>query len=263
MTDDKGAAEFKLDLKRFVGRAYRLNVLGRAFEAEGGRNVAAQNSAIVSDAAYPGRRQAGRRLDVRAARQRAAGALAGREPATGSRRRRRLTLEWVQRKYRVGADAAGQRHAQVRVAPEGRSCATSRTVRIASGGSSLPLPTDEPGDFVLVLRDADGAELNTLELQRGRPGEPVALARSQCRAADSARQARATAAATRSRSASARPYVGAGLITIERERVFHVISGSRPPRRARCSASRCRRTSKATATSACSSSAIRRRTSCS
>src|SRR4029079_7957484 len=28
-TDDQGGAEFALDLKRFVGRAYRLNVLGR------------------------------------------------------------------------------------------------------------------------------------------------------------------------------------------------------------------------------------------
>ena len=52
VTDDKGIAEFKLDLGRFTGRAYRLNVLARAFEAEGGRNVAAQNSAIVSDAPF-------------------------------------------------------------------------------------------------------------------------------------------------------------------------------------------------------------------
>src|SRR4029453_2735559 len=52
MTDDKGTGEFSLDLKRFVGREYRLSVLARAFEAEGGRNVAAQNSAIVADAAF-------------------------------------------------------------------------------------------------------------------------------------------------------------------------------------------------------------------
>src|SRR5262249_51534570 len=52
VTDDKGNAEFKLDLRRFAGRAYRLNVLVRAYEAEGGRNVAAQNSAIVSDAPF-------------------------------------------------------------------------------------------------------------------------------------------------------------------------------------------------------------------
>ena len=51
-TDDKGVAEFQVDLKRFVGRAYRLNLLTRAYEAGAGRNVAAQNNAIVSDASY-------------------------------------------------------------------------------------------------------------------------------------------------------------------------------------------------------------------
>jgi hypothetical protein len=35
-TDDTGVAEFRSISRRFVGRAYRLNVLGRAFEAEGG-----------------------------------------------------------------------------------------------------------------------------------------------------------------------------------------------------------------------------------
>src|SRR5262245_48895925 len=52
MTDGSGNAEFNLDLKRFTGRAFRLNILSRAYEAEGGRNVAAQNNAIVSDATF-------------------------------------------------------------------------------------------------------------------------------------------------------------------------------------------------------------------
>jgi uncharacterized protein YfaS (alpha-2-macroglobulin family) len=42
VTDDKGNADFKLDLRRFAGRAYRLSVLVRAYETEAGRNVAAQ-----------------------------------------------------------------------------------------------------------------------------------------------------------------------------------------------------------------------------
>ena len=85
VTDDKGTAEFNLDLKRFVGRAYRLNVLGRAFEAEGGRNVAAQTSAIVSDAPFlVGVKPDGDLAFVRRGSARA-GALAGREPAARSR----------------------------------------------------------------------------------------------------------------------------------------------------------------------------------
>ena len=98
-TDDKGTAEFNLDLKRFVGRAYRLNVLARAFEAEGGRNVAAQNSAIVSDAPYLVGVKPDGDLDVRAARERARRPVAGRQSAAAPVAADGLTLEWVQRKF--------------------------------------------------------------------------------------------------------------------------------------------------------------------
>ena len=96
----RATAEFELDLKRFVGRAYRLNVLARAFEAEGGRNVAAQNSAIVSDAPYLVGVKPDGDLTLRAARQR-------RAKRTGWPSNQQLkpvaadglTLEWVQRKF--------------------------------------------------------------------------------------------------------------------------------------------------------------------
>ena len=99
VTDDKGTAEFNLDLKRFVGRAYRLNVLARAFEAEGGRNVAAQISAIVSDAPYlVGVKADGELAFVTRGSAREARWLAVNQqldPVAADQ----LTLEWVQRKY--------------------------------------------------------------------------------------------------------------------------------------------------------------------
>src|SRR6185295_14143716 len=96
---DKGNAVFNLDLRRFVGRAYRLNVLARAFEAEGGRNVAVQNSAIVTDAAYlVGVKSDGDLTFVRRASARQAHWLAvNRQLAPVAADG--LTLEWVQRKY--------------------------------------------------------------------------------------------------------------------------------------------------------------------
>ena len=110
-TDDKGNAEFNLDLKRFVGRAYRLNVLGRAFEAEGGRNVAAQNSAIVSDAPYlVGVKPDGDLAFVQRG-ERARGALAGRESATDAGRGRRADARMGAAQVRLGPDPAEQRHA--------------------------------------------------------------------------------------------------------------------------------------------------------
>ena len=73
-----------------------------------------------------------------------------------------LTLEWVQRKYRLGADAAGRPDLQVRLAAEGDRARHAARCGSRRAARNFPLPTQEPGDFVLVLRDAAGAELNKL-----------------------------------------------------------------------------------------------------
>ena len=74
-------------------------MLGRAFEAEGGRSVAAQNSAIVSDAPYLVGVKADGDLDfVRRGSAREANWLAVNQqlaPVAADG----LTLEWVQRKF--------------------------------------------------------------------------------------------------------------------------------------------------------------------
>jgi uncharacterized protein YfaS (alpha-2-macroglobulin family) len=95
----------------------------------------------------------------------------------------------------------------------------SRTVRIASGGSNFQLPTDEPGDFDLVLRDAAGTVLNTLSYSVAGQAN---VSRSLDRNAELQVQLDKpsyTGGDTVEVSIRA-PYAGAGLITIERERVF-------------------------------------------
>ncbi len=217
-TDDKGSAEFSIDLGRFTGRAYRMNVLARAFEAEGGRNVAAQNSAIISDAAFlvgvkaDGELTFVSRGSARQAHWLAINQLVNPVAADG------LTLEWVQRKYvSVLTQQNDQTYKYVSRLKE--VVRDTRKVRIPAGGANFPLPTQEPGDFVLVLRDAGGAELNKL-------GYSVAgeanLSRSLDRNAELQIQLDKPAySGGDAIEVSIRaPYVGAGLITIEREKVF-------------------------------------------
>ncbi len=217
-TDASGLAEFSLDLKRFAGRAYRLNVLARAYEAEGGRNVAAQESAIVSDASFlVGVKPDGDLSFLRRASDRSADWLAVNQkldPVAAAG----LTLEWVQRKF--VSVLTQQRDGTLKYVSRLRETVRSaRRVDIDAGGTSFPLPTDEPGDFVLVLRDASGATLNTL-------GYTVAgqanLSRSLDR--DAELQIRLDKPSYRGGDTievSIRaPYAGAGLITIERERVY-------------------------------------------
>src|SRR6185503_10901987 len=47
-----GNAEFDLNLSRFESATYQASVLVKAFEPEGGRSVAAETTALVSDRPY-------------------------------------------------------------------------------------------------------------------------------------------------------------------------------------------------------------------
>src|SRR5262245_29996802 len=219
VTDDKGNAELKLDLRRFVGRAYRLNVLARAFEAEGGRNVAAQNSAIISEAPYlvgvkaDGNLRFVRRTSAHQAQWLAVNQQLMPVAADG------LILEWIQRKYvSVLTQQPDQTYKYVSRLKE--VVRDTKSVRIAAGGTNFILPTQEPGDFVLVLRNSAGAELNRLNYSvAGQANISRALERN---AELQVQLDKAVYIGGDTIQVSIRaPYIGAGLITIERDRVFH------------------------------------------
>jgi uncharacterized protein YfaS (alpha-2-macroglobulin family) len=219
VTDDNGNAEFQLDLRRFVGRAYRLSVLARAYEAEGGRNVAAQNSAIVSDAPYlVGVKPDGDMSYVRRSTARQAHWLAVNQqlaPVVAEE----LTLEWIQRKYVSVLTQQGNRTYKYESKLR-EIVRNTRPVRIASGGSNFSLLTDEPGDFVLLLRNSAGVELNRLHYSvAGQANISGSLERN---AELQVQLDKAGYAGGETIEVSIRaPYTGAGLITIERDRVVH------------------------------------------
>jgi len=217
-TDDKGTATFTLDLKRFVGRAYRANVLARAFEAEGGRNVAAQNSAIVSDAPFlVGVKADGDLTFVQRGAARDARWLAVNQqlaPVAAPN----LTLEWVQRKF-VSVLTQQNNKTFKYVSRLKETVRDSRSVSVASGGSRFPLPTSEPGDFKLVLRDASGALLNSISYTvAGQANLSRSLERNTELQVQLDKPAYSGGDTIEVNIRA--PYIGAGLITIERDRVF-------------------------------------------
>lgn len=219
VTDEKGVAELRLDLGRFTGRAYRLNILARAFEAEGGRNVAAQNSAVVSAAPY----LVGVKTDGDVTFVKRGSARQARWLAVNSRlapvAAEQLSLEWVQRKY-VSVLTKQDNQTYKYVSKLQEIVRDTRKVRIVVGGTNFALPDQEPGDFVLVLRDSSGAELNRLAYSVAGQAN---VSRSLERNAELQVQLDKPAYAggdTVEVSIRA-PYIGSGLITIERERVFH------------------------------------------
>jgi uncharacterized protein YfaS (alpha-2-macroglobulin family) len=218
ITDDKGNAELNLDLGRFAGRAYRLTVLARAFEAEGGRSVAAQDTAIVAGVPYlVGVKPDGDLSFVSRSTKRFARWLAVNRQLTPVAAPQ-LTLEWVQRKYlSVLTQQPDRTYAYVSRLKE--TVRDARKVQIAVGGSDFALPTAEPGDFILILRNSEGAELNRLSYSVAGDAN---ISRSLDRNAELQIQLDKPAYSggdTIGVSIRA-PYAGAGLITIERERVF-------------------------------------------
>lgn len=217
-TDDKGIAELNPNLNRFAGRAYRLNVLARAFEAEGGRNVAAQNSAIVSPANFlVGVKPDGDTSFVQRGSARAAHWLAVNQQLM-SVAQDGLTLDWVQRKY-VSVLTQQNNQTWKYASRKKEIVRNTRKVKIASGGTNFVLPTQEPGDFVLILRDAAGAELNKLTYTVAGEANVAASLDRNAELQISLDKPSYLAGDTINVSIRA-PYAGSGLITIERDKVY-------------------------------------------
>lgn len=218
VTDAQGNAQLSLDLGRFTGRAYRLNVLARTFEAEGGRNVAAQASAIVSPAPYLVGVKADGDLSFvprgggRDVRWMAVGP--GLAPVAAPK----LSLEWVQRRF--VSVLTRQSNGTMRYVSQLRETVRdSRPVELPAAGAAFPLRTEEPGDFVLVLRNDAGAELNRVHYSVAGQAN---VSRSLERDAELQVQLdRPSYSAGDTIAVSIRaPYVGAGLITVERDKVY-------------------------------------------
>ncbi len=120
-TDDKGHAEFDLDLKKYADATYQLYFLAKAYEPEGGRSVAAAAQTLVSsndwlvgyksvdNLDYVNR---GRPAQRASGGDRSHGQVDRAERAEGARDRATL---------RLGAHQAGFGRLQVRVQAEGNT----------------------------------------------------------------------------------------------------------------------------------------------
>jgi alpha-2-macroglobulin len=217
-TDEEGNAEFNLELERYAKATYRLHVLARVFEAESGRSVAADTSTMISELPY----------------------LIGFKPdgdmsyvARGAKRAVNLiAIDPKARRIPVGnlkAELIERRFVSVLVKqPNGTYKYESRakeitikesTLSIAEGGSNLALDSSAPGNFFYRIRNAEGIEQNRIEFTVAGAGN---VTRSLDRTAE-------LQLALKEKDVSPgqvievnirAPYVGAGLITIERDKVY-------------------------------------------
>ena len=219
-TNDDGVAELDLGLMRFANATYRLNVTVEGFEAEGGRSVVADASAIVSPQPYLVGYKADGDLGYMSRGTERHVELIAIGP-TGKRVKvdglRAVTFERKYVSVLARQDNGAYRYQSVKKEVELGS--KPFEVGLEGGGTRRKLPTDKPGDYALVIRDAGDNDLQRIEYSVTGYGNlsreveknaelQVALAHPDVSPGDELEmQIKA-------------PYTGAGLITIERDHVY-------------------------------------------
>ncbi len=218
-TDSNGEAVLGLNLQRFARATYRLYLSAKVFEAEGGRGVAAESAVLVSSAPYLVGTKADGSLSYIARGAARSGKWLAIDSQLKSVAADSLTRQWIERKYvsvlvKQSDDTYKYESRKKEIVRE------SKPYILPAGGAELALNTAEPGDFALVLKDADGQELNRIEYSVAGVAN---ISRSLERNAELQlilNKSDYAPGDTMEISIRA-PYTGAGLITIERDKVYH------------------------------------------
>lgn len=216
-TNDKGHAEFDLDLKKYADATYRLVCLFKVYEPEGGRSVAASTETLVSRNPWlVGYKTVDDLSYIKRGSARAVHLVAI-DPQTNSIALGNLQAQLIERRYvsvlTKQESGVYKYESRLKEVP-----LTTTALAIPTGGMDYTLPTDKPSDFALVILSG-GQAVNRIEysvtgeanlsrsLERNAeleiklnkqdyaPGEPIEIS---LRA----------------------PYAGSGLITIERDKVY-------------------------------------------
>ena len=217
-TSAEGKAEFDLRLSRFDTATYQVHVLTKAFEPEGGRSVSAEALTLVSDMPYlVGMKVDGDTSYVSRGAARKATVIAI-DPQAKKTAVAELKLERVERK--VLSVLVKQENGLYRYESRKKEVMLDeQPFAIAAAGNTVSLSTAAPGNFAYVVRNAQGRELNRVEYS-------VAGNANVSRSLDRNAELQLTldrkdyepgqeiAVSIRA------PYVGAGLITIERDKVY-------------------------------------------
>lgn len=217
-TDEKGHAEFDLDLKKYADATYQLYFQSKAFEAEGGRSVAANAQGMVSNnewlVGYKSVDDLGyvKRGSPRSVK------LVAIDPRAKAIDLKDLRAQLVELRYvsvltkqDSGAYKYDSRLKEVPV--------DEKPLAIPAAGLDYALRTDKPGNYALVIRSADRTEVNRIQylvtgeanvsrsLDRNTELQ-ISLSKHDYKAGESVEVAIRA------------PYAGSGLITIERDKVY-------------------------------------------
>ena len=217
-TDAQGNAEIDMRLNRFVSATYRVHVIAQGFEPEGGRSVAAETAQIVSSLPYLIGTKADGDLDYVSRDAKRSVKVIAINPQTKKIAISNLKQLLIERRYvsvltkqPSGIYKYESKPKDVRL--------DEKPLGITAEGVSVPLVTNRPGNFFVLVTDATGVELN-------RVGYTVAGDADITRSLEKSAELQIVldkhdyTPGEQIKLNIRGPYIGAGLITIERERVY-------------------------------------------
>lgn len=219
-TNDKGEIELALDISKFAKGNYRLNLETEAFESSGGRSVLSSTSLMVSNEKYFVGYKSDADLSYLKMNATAKVDFVAIDANLKKVATESLTLHLIEKKWKSVLTKQDNGTYKYESVPSDQEI-NKQEFKIANSGSAFTLPTTAPGDYKLNLVNKDQVSVATLDFtvigqsnvlgKIDRNAElKIKLDRSDYRAGDEIEmQIRA-------------PYVGAGMITIEREKIYAV-----------------------------------------
>lgn len=217
-TDAEGRATLPLNLQRFERATYRVHVVAQGFEADGGRGVTAEAAQLVSNMPYLiGYKPDGDLSFVSRNSPRQVHVIAI-DPAAQRTEVRDLTLVRMEARY----VSVLMRQPNGTYKYESRRKETpveEAPLTIGADGYMLRLATDQPGNFVYVVRDRSGESLTRIEYQVAGEGNVTRQLEKNAEL-ELVLDKKDYAPGEEIEISIRAPYAGAGLIAIERERVY-------------------------------------------
>lgn len=216
-TNEEGVTGLDLALDRFGQTTFKLHLLAKVYETGSGRNVSAQDQVLVSSAdTLLGYKADGDLRFISKNGERHLNLVAvGQDlkPRTVPLKVERIAQRWVSVlvKQRDGTYRYTSRRKDILL--------ESKELQLDNGQIDLVLDTSEPGDYRLRITDVEGRQLNLIDYSvAGQGNASRALERNaelQLKLDKDEYQPGETI-----NLAIQAPYTGAGLITIERDKVY-------------------------------------------
>ncbi|MDD1611652.1 MAG: alpha-2-macroglobulin family protein, partial [Methylococcaceae bacterium] len=217
-TDADGNAVFNLGLENYTKATYKLHLLARAFEAKGGRSVAAEAEILVSDLPYLLGYKADGALDFVARDAKRHVELIAIDPNLQKTAADNLTLELIERK--ALSVLMRQQDGTYRYESRIKEISLNKTpLNLPKEGFTLALDSRTPGDYACLVRNAGGEVLTRIQYS-------VAGLGNVSRTLDRNAELQLTldkpiyVPGETIRLNIRAPYTGSGLITVERDKVY-------------------------------------------